>query len=124
MLALTTEGNSMLEPIETVGDLAVATKLRDGYEAAVIRRMKESGFLEVEIRVECLQRAGESYQDPIIAAGWHYWQASRDDVVVELPDKWGEYTEPGFAACEAIDAFRAAIEAHGLKVAPAGERAL
>lgn len=49
---------------------------RQLYEAAVIERMKESGFLEIEIRVECLVRCGDGYQDEVINAGWHYWNAA------------------------------------------------
>lgn len=49
---------------------------RDLYEAAVIERLKESGFLEIEIRTESLLRCGEGYQDEVINAGWHYWNAA------------------------------------------------
>ncbi|CUX14248.1 hypothetical protein AGR13a_Cc170307 [Agrobacterium genomosp. 13 str. CFBP 6927] len=41
--------------------------------------MKESGFLEVEIRVECLARCNDGYQDEVINAGWHYWNAALAD---------------------------------------------
>ena len=51
-------------------------KTRPAFEAAVIERLKESGFLEMEIRVECLKpRVGDGYQDEVINAGWHYWKA-------------------------------------------------
>lgn len=46
---------------------------RDKFEAAVVKRLQESGFLEVEIRTECLARVGQGYQDEVINAGWHYW---------------------------------------------------
>ncbi|MGZ2484353.1 hypothetical protein ACVITL_002876 [Rhizobium pisi] len=46
------------------------------FEAAVVDRMKESGFLEIEIRTECLVRCDDGYQDEIINAGWHYWNAA------------------------------------------------
>ncbi|NTA80788.1 hypothetical protein G6L13_09850 [Agrobacterium tumefaciens] len=49
---------------------------RDLFESAVVERMKESGFLEVEIRVECLARCDDGYQDEVINAGWHYWNAA------------------------------------------------
>lgn len=49
---------------------------RQLYEAAVVERLKESGFLEVEIRVECLVRCGDGYQDEVINSGWHYWNAA------------------------------------------------
>lgn len=46
---------------------------RDKFESAVVKRLQESGFLEVEIRTECLARVGQGYQDEVINAGWHYW---------------------------------------------------
>jgi hypothetical protein len=49
---------------------------REAFEAAVVERLKESGFLEVEIRVECLVRSDDGYQDEVINAGWHYWNAA------------------------------------------------
>ncbi len=49
---------------------------RAQFEAAVVERMKESGFLEIEIRVECLVRCGDGYQDEVTNAGWHYWNAA------------------------------------------------
>lgn len=49
---------------------------RELYEAAVVERLKESGFLEIEIRTECLVRSDDGYQDEVINAGWHYWNAA------------------------------------------------
>ncbi|NNU66585.1 hypothetical protein G9X67_15030 [Rhizobium sp. WYCCWR 11152] len=46
------------------------------FESAVVDRMKESGFLEIEIRTECLVRCDDGYQDEMINAGWHYWNAA------------------------------------------------
>lgn len=46
------------------------------FEAAVVDRLKESGFLEVEIRTECLVRCDDGYRDEVINAGWHYWNAA------------------------------------------------
>lgn len=66
-------------------------QLRPGFEAAIIERFKESGFLEVEIRVECLSRCGESYNDPQVAIAWWAWTQSRESLVVELPDE-----QPGY----------------------------
>lgn len=51
---------------------------RATFEQAVIDRMKESGFLEVEIRVECLVRAGDGYLDGSVDAYWHFWNAAVD----------------------------------------------
>lgn len=52
------------------------TDQRKLFETAVVDRLKESGFLEVEIRVECLARCDDGYQDEVINAGWHYWNAA------------------------------------------------
>lgn len=48
--------------------------MREQFEAAVIARMKESGLLEIEIRVECLARSGDDYHDPSISAYWAFWK--------------------------------------------------
>lgn len=64
-------------------------KSREAFERAVIERMKESGFLDIEIRVEALVRCGDGYQDEVINAGWHYWQAgiaAASPAVVAMPD--------------------------------------
>jgi hypothetical protein len=101
--------------------------LRDQFEAAVIARMKESGFLEVEIRVECLGRSGDGYSDGSIDAYWHFWKQSRADVAVVLPPAPTEPEDPEDAIDDShMDAFHAAnrmrsacekaIEAVGLKV--------
>lgn len=62
---------------------------RERFEAAVIERMKEGGFLEVEIRVECLARCEDGYQDEVINAGWHYWNAAQDNAIVHKPRSVG-----------------------------------
>lgn len=98
-------------------------KMREQFEAAVIARFKESGFLEVEIRVECLGRSGDGYQDGSVDAYWHFWKASREAVAVELPKHSG-YAEYGYGddyengRDVMRDECREAIEAQGLKVKP------
>ncbi|MBB3239203.1 hypothetical protein FHW68_000675 [Pseudomonas sp. Tn43] len=103
--------------------------LREQFEAAVIARMKESGFLEVEIRVECLGRSGDGYADGSVDTYWHFWNESRAAVVVELPPPYPEPEAPVDAIDDSfMDAYHAAkgmrhacakaIEAAGLKVAP------
>jgi hypothetical protein len=57
---------------------------RAQFEAAVIERFKESGCLEVEIRMECLGRAGDGYADPSVDAYWHFWQLAQAKVEVKL----------------------------------------
>lgn len=70
---------------------------------------------------------GNNYTDPMAQADWESfqkgWKASREAFVVELPDPVAgarryQHTEAAFAHKEGIDECRAAIEAHGLKVAP------
>lgn len=96
--------------------------VRQGFEAAVIERFKESGFLEVEVRVECLGRSGygDGYIDQSVDAYWHFWKASREAVVVELPGSFGAMTHPCADKEQVMDAqeVREAIEALGLKVKP------
>jgi len=59
---------------------------RAEFEAAVIERFKESGFLEVQIRVECLGRSGDGYYDGSVDAYWFFWKKAQASVVVELPE--------------------------------------
>lgn len=59
-------------------------KNRADFESAVIRRFKESGLLEVEIRVECLGRSGDGYYDGSIDAYWHFWNAAKADIGAAL----------------------------------------
>jgi len=60
------------------------TRIR--FEAAVVERLKESGFLEIEIRTECLVRVDDGYQDEVINAAWHYWQAAIVAVITEAKE--------------------------------------
>ena len=63
-------------------------KMREEFEAFVISRMKESGFLEVEVRVEILGVSSDgSYYDGTVEAWWDFWKASRAALCVELPSK-------------------------------------
>lgn len=62
-------------------------KMREEFEAFVISRMKESGFLEVEVRVEILGVSSDgSYYDGTVEAWWDFWKASRAALCVELPE--------------------------------------
>lgn len=103
--------------------------LREQFEAAVIARMKESGYLEVEIRVECLGRSGDGYYDGSIDAYWHFWKESRAALVIEMPPPYPYPEEPEEAIDDSfMDAYHAAkgmrhacaqnIKAAGLKVTP------
>lgn len=104
-------------------------KIREAFEAAVIARMKESGYLEVEIRVECLGRYGDGYYDGSVDAYWHFWKESRAGLLIDLPPPPAEPEEPEEAIDDShMDAYHSAvrmrnacaqaIEAAGLKVAP------
>lgn len=76
---------AMFDAVEPAGDLDQVAGQRARFEAAVIERMKESGFLEIEIRAECLVRCGDGYQDEIINAGWHYWNAALASTPAPVP---------------------------------------
>lgn len=99
-------------------------KIREQFEAAIIERFKESAFTEVEIRVECLGRSAEGYRDSSVDAYWHFWKASREAVVVPLPDtsemaqRAAAGNEYSAIRIEQQARCRAAIEAQGLRVAP------
>jgi hypothetical protein len=91
------------------------TDQRNLFETAVVDRLKESGFLEVEIRVECLARCDDGYQDEVINAGWHYWNAAiaanpapQPNVDVDVDVEW--YRNPNWKSNNvelelALDAF-------------------
>ncbi|EKT4542675.1 hypothetical protein QEM15_004910 [Pseudomonas putida] len=73
---------------------------------------------------------GNNYIDPMAQADWESfqkgWQASREAVVVELPEKDGPFTTNGVeyyslhaeGRNQAIDEISSALVAQGLKVAP------
>jgi hypothetical protein len=101
---------------------------RAKFEQAVIDRMKESGFLEVEVRVECLVRSGDGYYDGSIDAYWHFWNAALDGAVVDLPNPVKPESDDDACDDSWLDGFNAvkryrktcvaAVEAAGLKVKP------
>lgn len=71
--------------------MTIKESRRPAFEQAVIDRMKEGGFLEVEIRVECLARSGDGYYDGSVDAYWHFWNAALDGAPVQqvsVPDGW------------------------------------
>lgn len=58
----------------------------------------------------CLHhRMGDSYNIPDVAKAWRHWQASRECLVIELPES---VTNSGTAYIETIRAF---IEKQGIK---------
>ena len=63
-------------------------RMREEFETFVTNRMKESGFLEVEVRVEMLGVSSDgSYFDGTVDAWWDFWKASRAALCVELPQR-------------------------------------
>jgi hypothetical protein len=100
----------------------MSEKMREEFESAVIARMKEGGFLEIEVRVEMLGSNGEGYWDSSVDTYWHYWQASRAALCVELPTEVAQFADddPGRRAFSlhtnsAIRACAKAIHAAGVK---------
>ena len=97
----------------------MSNQSREQFEAAVIARMKESGFLAVEVRVEMLGRDGDDYTDPSVSTYWHYWQEARATLVVERPTQSqhantvGDYAK-GYR--QASRDYQDAIEAAGAQV--------
>jgi hypothetical protein len=94
---------------------------RDKFEAAVVKRLQESGFLEVEIRTECLARVGQGYQDEVINAGWYYWNEALwqniplvDPVLGRSPDGL-DFATPDEVFDKGPEAVREWQEARGRK---------
>lgn len=80
---------------------------REQFEATVIKQFEGLG----EESPSLIRNDDGDYQGLEVQAAWWGWQASREAVVVELPDE-----EPGYMYY-APDVL-AAIEAQGLKVKP------
>lgn len=98
--------------------------MREQFEAAVIARMKESGFLEIEIRVECLARQGDDYHDPSISAYWAFWGiafrfavAQREDLLAGLKSLVLFTNPKPFNAVALNNAHRAIKDADWLAIA-------
>ena len=87
-------------------------KMREQFEAAAKARWPSNPKLLLRINQPGTPAYGD-YENPIVHHAWWAWQASREAVVVVLPDP-NEVHDSGDYCAEAIDA----IEAHGLKVAP------
>lgn len=96
---------------------------RERFEQAVIDRMKEGGFLEVEIRVECLVRQGDGYYDGSVDAYWHFWNAALDGSAIQLPKidislSSGQTNTWCEGVLHAAKRYKDAIEAAGVQVKP------
>lgn len=89
-------------------------KMREQFESAWRARYPEHGEI-------ALKRSGldpEDYCNTRVNDAWWSWRASREAVVVELPERdsdLGVYAL-GFNSCR--EQSKEAIEAQGLKVAP------
>lgn len=88
-------------------------KMREQFEAALVAMHVATGMPECDAR-SFLEVGSNGYTSVYTKAAWWAWQASREAVVVELPD----VCECCYTAPEAAAAFIEAIEAQGLKVAP------
>ena len=97
-------------------------KMREQFEAAyaALSTARNGRFYE-----EVLTRADDGdYVIPSVQSAWWAWQASREAVVVELPEQrsvpdrdcWARTNGLGFN--NALKEARQVIEAQGLKVAP------
>lgn len=110
-------------------------KMREQFETALVTKLvrelaeKAPGLpadaAEIIVRSQWLERKGDGYAAPVPDHGWWAWQASREAVVVELPEKSGEgkghcSTEPfehyGDGWDECLENAVALIEAQGLRV--------
>lgn len=90
-------------------------KMREQFEVwAAKNYVVPPGIGHLFVRAEI----GDGYRLSNINHAWRGWQASREAVVVELPDRDVEQCaySLGFNSC--LKQSRAAIEAQGLKVAP------
>ncbi|MEW9840524.1 hypothetical protein [Pseudomonas juntendi] len=85
--------------------------MREQFEAAWRARYPEHG----EIALKRSGLAPEDYCNTRVKDAWWAWQASREAVAVELPT-FEDY--PASMELDMQQSLRAAIEAHGLKVAP------
>lgn len=84
-------------------------KMREQFEAWASGQL----IMPVDVIQSC--RYDDSYANTVLNIAWRGWAASREAVVVELP-KFDEY--PASMERDMQQSLRAAIEAHGLKVAP------
>lgn len=114
-------------------------KIRDEFEAAFAKKTASmgptediddieefGGFESVLIEAMKQDRVGESYRTDVFASAWWAWQASREALVIELPQSRADKGERAkgdggllsalVANQLAIDECRKSVEAAGLKV--------
>ncbi|MCX2891744.1 hypothetical protein OO258_26310 [Pseudomonas sp. DCB_BI] len=98
-------------------------KMREQFEAALVKQAADDGFAKPSLR---RNKNNGDYVDPFEQAAWWGWKASREAVVVELPEgltlnqlKYGSVTgKPEHERWLTRPGAVRAIEAQGLKVAP------
>lgn len=86
---------------------------RDEFEAWATRKAVECSYAYMSYLLSRHPETGD-YNTTWVDSAWMGWQASREAIVIELPEHF-EYDNPG-EAFPAIKDCRTAIEAAGLKV--------
>ncbi|NYA42943.1 hypothetical protein HZI31_06435 [Serratia fonticola] len=95
------------------------TESREQFEAAAANKLNFS------ISTVIASRSGESYDSEILSIWWHFWQASRESLVVALPQKISEFNRMSHNGVvtleavnydEAIDDCADALRAIGIRI--------
>lgn len=103
-------------------------KMREEFEAAFAKKTASlgagdpdvadlddfGGFERVLLEAMTEDRNGDTYRNNVFASAWWAWQASRESLVIELPQQSGANRVWN----QAIRYCHQAIEAVGLKVKP------
>ncbi|WP_024647762.1 hypothetical protein [Pseudomonas syringae] len=96
-------------------------KMREEFEAWALARFINSATMKP------LQRSADepdAYHYPVLNTSWHAWQASREALVIELPDRFSEAYQDYFDDVEGgcfneskyISDLTKSLEAAGVKV--------
>lgn len=101
-------------------------KMREAFEAAYVEGLVDrcgEGFRSTAMHSLTEKRTDGEYLSYPNFIAWWAWQASREALVIELPDPLlgalrYQHTEAAFSHKEGIDECRTAIEAAGVKVTP------
>ncbi|MDF3175093.1 hypothetical protein P3C22_24235 [Pseudomonas sp. ER28] len=93
-------------------------KMREQFEADFVEEMCRrggEGFRSTVLHSLSQKKPGGDYQHITESLAWWAWQASREAVVVELPN-FDDY--PASMERDMRESLRSAVEVQGLKVAP------
>lgn len=93
-----------------------AEQMREEFEAAAAEQLMCSTERVYGERAEQVGLEDGDYFHLSARMAWHWWQASRAALVVELPAGPATCDMTSTAICDAISECRAAIEAAGVKV--------